>query len=188
VRFEVPAPGEEIGSYIRARRLAAGLSQQEVEDRSGVARSNIAAIEAGTRPASQKMVSRLLAAIRGEQHGQPPIFLSPPVLINIEIGRAAALRVAADPEGSRQKMSEGMALLRLTVSDGQSDRWLDFWDRQLEGWDTTKLIPLLLSTDREDIDRRKVSPLRSLLNETEYDEAVARARTLWHGSRSLSRS
>jgi hypothetical protein len=105
------------------------------------------------------------------------------VLINIEVGRAAALRVAADPKGSRRKMTEGMALLRSTVSDGQSDRWLDFWDRQLERWDTATLIPLLLSTDREDIDRRKVSPLRSLFNEAEYDEAVTRARTLWRGSR-----
>jgi transcriptional regulator with XRE-family HTH domain len=183
VTFEVPAPGQEIGSYIRDHRLATGLSQQEVEDRSGVARSNIAAIEAGTRPASPTMVSRLLAAIRGEQRTEPPILLSPPVLINIEIGGAAALQVAVDPEGSRRKMSEGMALLRSAAGNEQSDRWFDFWDRQLEQWSPARLIPLLLSTDREDIDWRKVSPLRSLLSETEYDEAVARAKTLWRGSR-----
>jgi transcriptional regulator with XRE-family HTH domain len=183
VTFEVPAPGEEIGAYLRDRRLAAGLSQQEVEDRSGVARSNVAAIEAGTRPASPKMVARLLAAIRGEEYGEPPILLSPPVLINIEVGRAAALRLAVDPDGSRQKMIEGMALLRSALRDGQSDRWLDFWDQVLERWSPAKLIPLLLSTNREDIDWRKVSPLRSLLDEVAYDEAVARARTLWRGSR-----
>jgi predicted nucleotidyltransferase len=46
---------------VRELRVAAGLTQAELADRSGVAQPNIAAYEAGTRRPSVAMVARLAA-------------------------------------------------------------------------------------------------------------------------------
>ncbi|MDE9364121.1 nucleotidyltransferase domain-containing protein [Luteipulveratus sp. YIM 133132] len=53
---------------VRDLRLAAGLSQGELAERSGVAQPNIAAYEAGRRRASAAMVERLRAAARPLPH------------------------------------------------------------------------------------------------------------------------
>ncbi|MDR0482702.1 MAG: helix-turn-helix domain-containing protein [Cellulomonadaceae bacterium] len=49
-------------TVVREARLAAGLTQAEVAVRAGIARSNLAAIEAGSRVASEQMIQRILAA------------------------------------------------------------------------------------------------------------------------------
>jgi len=51
-------------SRIRSARKAAGLTQVQVAAYSGVARANIAAYEAGTRPLSAVMEQRILSAMR----------------------------------------------------------------------------------------------------------------------------
>jgi predicted nucleotidyltransferase/DNA-binding XRE family transcriptional regulator len=49
-------------SAVRALRIAAGLSQQELAERSGVAQPNIAAYESGQRRPSTAMLRRLSSA------------------------------------------------------------------------------------------------------------------------------
>jgi predicted nucleotidyltransferase len=49
---------------VRSLRLAAGLTQNELADRSGVAQPNIAAYESGQRRPSAAMLTRLRAAAR----------------------------------------------------------------------------------------------------------------------------
>lgn len=51
-------------NVVRARRLAAGLSQQELARRSGVAQPNIAAYESGQRTPSPAMLERLASAAK----------------------------------------------------------------------------------------------------------------------------
>lgn len=181
--FAVPSPGQSAGTFLREERERAGLTQTQVAGRSGVARSNVAAIEAGRRTPSSDMTVRLLAAIRGEPWPQRArLHLTPPVLINIEMSRSAAFKVADDPEGSRTNMVEHMADLRRR-NDGSSRRWLDFWDDVLETWPTARLVIFLLSTEPEDVARRKVSPITAVLSEEERLEAAARARKVWRATR-----
>jgi predicted nucleotidyltransferase/DNA-binding XRE family transcriptional regulator len=52
------------GAAIYEARQAAGLSQVDLADRSGVAQPNISAYESGTRRPSEQMVRRLVAAAR----------------------------------------------------------------------------------------------------------------------------
>lgn len=57
-----------MANVVRQLREAAGLSQGELAERSGVAQPNIAAYEAGRRTASAAMVERLRAAARPLPH------------------------------------------------------------------------------------------------------------------------
>ena len=50
---------------LRRLRLAAGLTQSDLADRSGIARPNIAAYEAGRREPKWSTAERLLAAVDG---------------------------------------------------------------------------------------------------------------------------
>lgn len=50
------------GARIRAARLAARMTQEELARRSGVRQPNIAAYESGKRAPSRRMLARLLAA------------------------------------------------------------------------------------------------------------------------------
>jgi predicted nucleotidyltransferase len=54
----------EIGRQLRARRLAAGLTQRELARRCGISQSHVAAYEAGTRAISEDQASRLHEALR----------------------------------------------------------------------------------------------------------------------------
>lgn len=54
----------EIGKELRARRLAAGLTQRELALRCGISQSHVAAYEAGTRAISADQAHRLHDALR----------------------------------------------------------------------------------------------------------------------------
>lgn len=182
IAFAVPSPGQAVGEYLREQRQRAGLTQIELARRSGVKRTNIAAIEAGRRAPSADMTTRLLAAIRGQPWPvRERLHLSPAVLINIEVARVAAFKVIEDPELTRKRMVEYMADLR-ERNDGSSRRWLNFWDDVLAHWSTGDLVAFLLSTDPEDVDLRKVSPIPALVTETERAQATTRARKVWRAA------
>ncbi len=53
----------EFASVLRHLRLAASLTQADLADRSGIARSNVAAYEAGRREPKWSTAERLLAAV-----------------------------------------------------------------------------------------------------------------------------
>jgi transcriptional regulator with XRE-family HTH domain len=183
VSFQTPEVGADLGGYIKKRRVSAGLSQAEVAERSGVARSNIAAIESGARKPSGSMASGLLSAISGESSTLPPMHLSPSLLINIEVSRLAAFAIARGPERSRETMLSEMRRLRAAADGIHSDHWLTRWDELLARWDRREMFSLLLSTDREAVDLRKVAPIRALLSCEEYQQAVGHARELWYATR-----
>jgi transcriptional regulator with XRE-family HTH domain len=167
---------------LRQARLAAGLSQTEVARRSGIARSNLSAIESGARSPSPEMTRRILDAIRGREALKPSLHLSPAVLANIELSRVAAFHVIEDPGLARRLMQEELASLRGS-DDGSAASWLDDWDHLLERWDLGEVVRLLLSTDAEDTERRKVSPVRALVSADEAIGALSRARQVWRATR-----
>lgn len=94
-----------MGSAVRDIREAAGLSQAELAERSGVTQSNISAYESGRRRASEEMLDRLrraagplphdaLAAHRGALHALAARF----GLSNVRVFGSAAR--GADRPGS----------------------------------------------------------------------------------------
>ena len=171
-----------MGESLRQARLAARLSQAALADRSGVARSNIAAIESGVRSPSPEMTARLLNAVRGREAVKSKLHISPPVLLNIEMSRAAAFNVIRDPGAARQKMRQRLELLR-GADDGGAAVWLDFWEDLLERWDVGEVVRLLLSTDPEDVESRKVSPISEIISDDEAAAALDRARRVWRATR-----
>ena len=181
----LPEVDEPIGMFLRRQRLAGRLTQAEVASRAGVARPNLAAIESGRRAVSPGMAVRLMDAIRGRVARRPVLEMSPPVLLNIELARIAAGHVVRDPESSRVAMSELLVKLRAR-DDGSSANWLDDWEAILERWDLAEVISLLLSTDPEAVERRKVSPVSAIITPTERDEAVRAAREFWRATRRVS--
>jgi transcriptional regulator with XRE-family HTH domain len=183
VTFVSPEPGHPVGEALREARLAAGLSQTDVAHRSGVARPNISAIESGSRSPSPEMTRRILDAIRGRPL-TPLLHLSPAVLANIELSRVAAFRIIQDPDKARERMQEELASLRGS-DDGSAASWLEYWGDLLERWDTGEVVRLLLSTDVEDVERRKVSPVRAVVSADEVTGALGRAQQVWRATRRL---
>ena len=181
----LPEVDEPIGMFLRKQRLAERLTQTQVASRAGVARPNLAAIESGRRAVSPEMAIRLMDAIRGRSARRPVLEMSPPVLLNIELGRIAAGRVARDPEGARFAMSELLTKLKAR-DDGSSAIWLDDWEAILGRWDLAEVISLLISTDPEAVERRKVSPVSAIITPTERGEAVRAAREFWRATRRVS--
>lgn len=181
----LPEVDEPVGAFLRRQRLAEGLTQDQVARRAGIARPNLTAIELGRRPASPDMALRLIDAIRGRTERRPVSELSPPVLLNIELGRIAAAKVARAPARSREAMSDHVAKLRVR-DDGTSARWLDDWEGLLDRWDLAEVISLLLSTDPEAIERRKVSPISAVISPAEREQAARVARDLWRATRRVS--
>ena len=163
-------------------RLEEGLSQTEAARRGQIARPNFCAIESGRRKVSPEMAARLLGAIRGASRDHSELHLTPPVLLNVELSRVAAFVVARDPIVAREKMRERLRRLR-SVDDGGADRWLDTWDEILDRWADAELLALLLSTDPDDVELRKVSPVSALVSEEQRGEALDRARELWRATR-----
>ncbi|MGH3495572.1 MAG: helix-turn-helix domain-containing protein, partial [Sciscionella sp.] len=181
----LPEANQTPGAYLRTQRLAAGLTQAQLAARAGVARPNVAAIEAGRRPASTDMANRLLDAIRGRPPGRRTLELSPPVLLNIELARAAANHVARDPGKARTAMTDRLAQLR-SHDAGSSATWLDDWDGILSRWDLSEVMALLISTDPDDVERRKVSPLDAVISPPEREQAARQAREIWRAARRVS--
>lgn len=181
----LPEVDEPIGMFLRRQRLAGRLTQAQVASRAGVARPNLAAIESGRRAVSPEMAVRLMDAIRGRGARRPVLEMSPPVLLNIELARFAAGHVVRDPESSRVAMSELLTKLRAR-DDGSSANWLDDWEAILERWDLAEVVSLLISTDPEAVERRKVSPVSAIITPTERDEAVRAAREFWRATRRVS--
>ncbi len=179
-----PEPGRPVGEALRRARLGAGLSQAELAERSGVARPNISAIESGARSPSPEMTGRLLDAVRGRGRLKPSLHLSAAELANIELSRSAAFCVMKDPGKARELMKKQLAVLR-GIDDGSAAIWLDFWEDVLERWETAAVVRLLLSTDPEDIERRKVSPVRAVLPAREASAAHRRAELVWRATRGL---
>jgi transcriptional regulator with XRE-family HTH domain len=177
-----PAVGRPVGEGLRRARRSAGLSQGEVARRSGVARPNIAAIEGGTRVPSPEMTGRLLDAIRGRTAVQRALHLSPPVLLNIEMARVAAFRILDDPPSARAAMVKRLAVLRARENGG-AEHWLNDWAALLDRWDVAEVVGLLLSTDPDDVERRKVSPLDAIVSDEEAAAALERARRVWRATR-----
>jgi transcriptional regulator with XRE-family HTH domain len=171
-----------VGEGLRAARLAARLSQAEVAHRSGVARSNIAAIESGARSPSPEMTGRLLDAIRGRDGVRSELHLSPPVLLNIELSRVAAFNIMTDPDAARQRMAERLMFLR-SADDGGAAYWLNYWDGLLQRWDVGEVVRLLLSTDPDDVESRKVSPISAVISADEEGAALDRAKLVWRATR-----
>jgi len=106
------------------------------------------------------------------------------VLANIELCRVAAFRVIRAPEKVRELMRKELTSLR-GADDGTAASWLDFWDDVLERWDTGEVVRLLLSTDAEDVELRKVSPVRAVVPDREATAAVERARLVWRATRRI---
>ena len=181
----LPEPGQTVKAYLRDQRKAAGLTQADLAERAGVARPNLTAIEAGRRRISPDMADRLLSAIRGWEHQRRHLELSPPVLLNVELARVAATHIVRDPVGARSAMEDRLSELR-ERDDGSSQDWLDDWDGILGRWDLAEVVALLLSTDPEDVNRRKVSPIGALISSNEREESVRRAREFWRATRRVS--
>jgi transcriptional regulator with XRE-family HTH domain len=160
------------------------LSQAELAARSGVARPNISAIESGARSPSPEMTGRLLDAVRGRGRLKPSLQFTAAELANIELSRSAAFCVVKDPGRAVEQMKKRLAVLR-GIDDGSSVTWLDFWEDVLEHWGTAALVRLLLSTDPEDVERRKVSPVGAVLPPREVSGALHRAEGLWRATRRL---
>jgi hypothetical protein len=128
------------------------------------------------------MTGRLLNAIRGRDAVRSELHLSPPILLNIEMSRVAAFNTIADPGGARHKMAERLAFLR-TADDVGAVHWLDYWDLLLNEWDLGQMVRLLLSTDPEDIEWRKVSPIDAIVSDDEAAGALDRAKLVWRATR-----
>ena len=58
-----PTPAELFGRHLRELRLARGLTQKDVEDRSGVLVPYLSSLEAGARLPTLTMAMRLAAAL-----------------------------------------------------------------------------------------------------------------------------
>jgi transcriptional regulator with XRE-family HTH domain len=58
-----PTPAELFGRHLRELRLARGLTQKEVEERSGVLVPYLSSLEAGARLPTLTMAMRLAAAL-----------------------------------------------------------------------------------------------------------------------------
>ena len=171
-------PGEHVGEALRRARLSLGLSQTEVAALANVSRPNLAAIESGSRRPSAAMTERILVAIRG----RPKLRLTPQVLYNIELSRVAAFNLIAAPGTARRDMQRRLEELT-KQDDGGSRWWTERWADLLERWDVAEVVALLLSTDPEDVDMRKVSPIDALVSEDEAIEAAVRARAVWRATR-----
>jgi len=177
-----PGPGEQVGEALRRTRLSSGLPQTEVAARAGISRPNLAAIEAGTRRPSTAMTEMVLAAIRGTAQWQPRLRLTPQVLYNIELSRAAAFELIKQPDVARRKMQRRLDEIK-TRDDGGARWWIERWTDLLERWDVASLVALLLSTAPEDVDARKVSPIDAILTESMIVKAAGRAREVWYATR-----
>ena len=67
--------------------------------------------------------------------------------------------------------------------DGSSTSWLDDWEAILDRWDLVEVISLLLSSDPEAVERRKVSPVNAVITPAEREEAARSAREFWRATR-----
>lgn len=176
-----------VGERIREARQEAGLTQTEVARRCGLARPNLAAIESGARNASPEMEQRVLDAIAGQIGSARRLHPSPPVLLNVEMSRLAAFAYIRDPAGARAKMDKRIGVLR-SADDGGATAWLDAWDHILREWGDGEIVALLLSTDPDDVELRKVSPISELVSEDEREDALHRAKEVWRATKRVQGS
>lgn len=72
-----------VGAHLRARRIAAGLTQRELSERSGVPQPNVSAYEVGRREPSTETALRLDRALRV------------PTLLQVRASREGLLAAAA---------------------------------------------------------------------------------------------
>lgn len=152
---DIFVPMKSRGQQLREARQSAGMTQAELERRSGVPQSNLSSYERGTRPISEAMLDRLTTAINKQTPSH-----------RVQVHRAEVLRALVE-SGASDPAVFG------SVARGQDHPGSDL-DLLITAGPDTSLIDLALLSERlEDILGCKVDIVTRGALRSEDDRLVA---------------
>lgn len=180
-----------VGSRLRARRLSAGLTQNELAQRAGVSVRTLSDLENGRGAtlrvtlAAAEPVGGLHELLRDEPapaHSRSPRLprarsTSPrrEDRKSFELHRSIVRKLRADPSGVRRRASAGVERLITSPNIGpQGRRWVEEWRQAIDDGPAA-LERLCLRDDDHGASLRQVSPFFGVLSQHERLEALKRA-------------
>ena len=161
----------EWSTLLRAARKSAGLTQAELAARVGTSRSRLSAYEGGAVAPSVVLFERLLAAAGAGLSAVSAAPLSKSEAKSVRLHAAIAERVVADPERAVAKAKANLATMRSADTERHAVRWLDEWERLLDG-PLLDLVNALVSTSQEARDLRQSTPFAGVLSPAERLDAM----------------
>lgn len=160
-------------NWVRRIRDVTGLTQAALARAGGTSQPAIAAYESGRKSPTLDTVTRLAQAAGLEATAEFHPRLTREDRRSLELHRAIALRLRADPTGVLARARRTLARM-IAATDGQSQplrEWAVLLDRPLE-----MLLPVLTDPDPWARELRHVTPFAGVLTTAERAAVYARFR------------
>jgi transcriptional regulator with XRE-family HTH domain len=158
-------------------RERAGVSQSTLARCAGTSQPTIAAYEAGTKSPTVRTLERLAASVGLELQATfvPP--LTREERRSLELHRAIARRLLADPDGVLARARRNLATMA-AGSPGAATLWSEW--RHVLGQAPSDIADLLVDAGQRPRELRHVTPFAGVLTPTERREVYHRFRTQEH--------
>jgi transcriptional regulator with XRE-family HTH domain len=158
---------EDIGTFLRQERHAAGLTLRELAERAETSVPTLSDYERGRREPRLSTIDRLLRVLgRRLTITSAPVSGDRPLTVKDRQSLALHLRVAerflAEPDQVRESARRNLERLYPIHRSGHSDDYLDTWRRLLDG-SPNDLLDALTSTEQRARDLRQASPFAGVL-------------------------
>jgi transcriptional regulator with XRE-family HTH domain len=161
------------GSQLRAARSTAGLSLRELADRAKTSAATLSMYETGIKEPRLSTLTRLIDAAGADLVIKVQPRLSQTERRSLELHRAVADKLQANPARVLAKAKMNLKKLRRIHSDRAPYPYFDTWDRFLSG-QIDELLRVLTSPAQSARDLRSSSPFAGVLTEAERQRVLAR--------------
>jgi transcriptional regulator with XRE-family HTH domain len=147
-------------------RRASGFTQRELARRAQMSNASLVAYAKGRQDPGLATLERLAEAAECDLIIEVRPRLSEPEIRTLELHRAIAAKLAANPTDVIASARRNLALMRGNDHEGRSSLYLDAWQALLDG-PTHGLTRAMVSTDAAAKEIRQASPFSGILSDTE---------------------
>lgn len=147
-------------------KRGSGLSWRELARRAGTAHSALIDYAKGRHDPGFATLQRVAHAAGYDLVMEVRPRLTDPEIRTLEMHRAIAAKIGADPEGTLAIARANLATARTADTNGNTTPYLDTWEALIEG-PLDRLIRVMSSTDQAARDLRQASPFAGVLSDVE---------------------
>ncbi|MHB1702360.1 MAG: helix-turn-helix domain-containing protein [Acidobacteriaceae bacterium] len=145
-------------------KRGSGLSWRELARRAGTAHSALIDYAKGRHDPGFATLQRVAHAAGYDLVMEVRPRLTNPEIRTLEMHRAIATKIGADPEGTLAIARANLATARTADTNGNTTPYLDTWEALIEG-PLDRLIRVMNSTDQAARDLRQASPFAGVLSD-----------------------
>ena len=158
-------------TILQRLRRASGFTQRELARRAQMSNSSLVAYAKGRQDPGLATLVRLADAAGCDLVIEVRPRMSDPEIRTLELHRAVALKIEANPTDMMAIARRNLALMRESDQYGRSSFYFDTWQVLLDG-PLNDLLRVMASTDAAAKELRQASPFSGILSDDERFEVL----------------